>query len=464
MLKGRTTIELTDVKTNKKEVYESENMVTNAVPDIFKYNPSCLMYPVQYSSDSIFYKVMFPVSTKCYGGLLLFEEALKEDVDNYYAPSNNKVIGYAAQSVNDTENPLRGSINLQETKQLDNGYKFVWDFATSQANGKISALSLSHEDAGYAYYGHMYGNYRDVASINETGIIMEDNFMRIYLGMVEAFPKENYFISIWPAQNKTLEIIKFKESFTSLGLNDTIKNFTNQKIEKTVLDMKDFYKNANSWNESCFFDGEDGFYYGLVNASGDYDNSSRINKIKISKKDYSFTVNTFVLENIQVKAFGAYPSFDNNMPKRTDNMVYRNGYVYTITKSGDKLVKFNLNNPVDVKLIDLGFKEEYNYRGNYRLYKLNDFIIGNRFSVDRDDVVRVKQNRTLYLVNTPFIKFGSLLLGYGSYYDSGRYLYKVLFINTKYLGTINNLSTPILKTADKTMKITYTLTEEEGNE
>lgn len=31
---------------------------------------------------------------------------------------------------------------------------------------------------------------------------------------------------------------------------------------------------------------------------------------------------------------------------------------------------------------------------------------------------------------------------------------------TPYLGTINNLSSPILKTVDKTMKITYTLTEE----
>ena len=28
-----------------------------------------------------------------------------------------------------------------------------------------------------------------------------------------------------------------------------------------------------------------------------------------------------------------------------------------------------------------------------------------------------------------------------------------------YLATINNLATPVIKTADKTMKITYTLTE-----
>ena len=31
--------------------------------------------------------------------------------------------------------------------------------------------------------------------------------------------------------------------------------------------------------------------------------------------------------------------------------------------------------------------------------------------------------------------------------------------NPFYLGTINNLGTPVTKTADKTMKITYTLTE-----
>lgn len=36
MLKGTTKIELTDVKTGEKEVYENHNMVTNALKDIFK--------------------------------------------------------------------------------------------------------------------------------------------------------------------------------------------------------------------------------------------------------------------------------------------------------------------------------------------------------------------------------------------------------------------------------------------
>lgn len=37
--------------------------------------------------------------------------------------------------------------------------------------------------------------------------------------------------------------------------------------------------------------------------------------------------------------------------------------------------------------------------------------------------------------------------------------YKDLYLYTPYLATINNLDTPVIKTADKTMKITYTLTE-----
>lgn len=45
---------------------------------------------------------------------------------------------------------------------------------------------------------------------------------------------------------------------------------------------------------------------------------------------------------------------------------------------------------------------------------------------------------------------------YSSDYD----LYRELYLFTPYLATINNLSSPVIKTADKTMKITYTITEE----
>jgi len=39
-------------------------------------------------------------------------------------------------------------------------------------------------------------------------------------------------------------------------------------------------------------------------------------------------------------------------------------------------------------------------------------------------------------------------------------VYKELYLYTPYLATINNLAEPVIKTADKTMKITYAITEE----
>mgnify|MGYP006923764568 CR=1 FL=1 len=74
------------------------------------------------------------------GGILLYQNALEERADNIYAPLNNPLIGYASDDANNTEDIRRGSRNLTESKEVDGGYRFVWDFATSQANGTISAI------------------------------------------------------------------------------------------------------------------------------------------------------------------------------------------------------------------------------------------------------------------------------------------------------------------------------------
>ena len=52
VFKGKAIIELTDVYTNNTEVYEEENLVTNAVKDIFSLNPSGLMYPLQANNSA----------------------------------------------------------------------------------------------------------------------------------------------------------------------------------------------------------------------------------------------------------------------------------------------------------------------------------------------------------------------------------------------------------------------------
>ena len=55
MLKGKSVIEITDVRTNRKEIYEDENLITNAVPDLLRLNPMGLMYPIDDSKKVEFW-------------------------------------------------------------------------------------------------------------------------------------------------------------------------------------------------------------------------------------------------------------------------------------------------------------------------------------------------------------------------------------------------------------------------
>jgi hypothetical protein len=66
----------------------------------------------------------------------------------------------------------------------------------------------------------------------------------------------------------------------------------------------------------------------------------------------------------------------------------------------------------------------------------------------------------------PGLQCGPFLLGITSYvYSSTTYYWTFwIYLMTTYLATINNLENPITKTEDKTMKITYILTEVEDEE
>lgn len=77
------------------------------------------------------------------GGILLFPAVLEEKADHIYEQGKNLPVAYASNNVNSGSNVARGSLNQTESKKLDNGYKFVWEFTPSQGNGNIAAVALT---------------------------------------------------------------------------------------------------------------------------------------------------------------------------------------------------------------------------------------------------------------------------------------------------------------------------------
>jgi len=89
---------------------------------------------------------------------------------------------------------------------------------------------------------------------------------------------------------------------------------------------------------------------------------------------------------------------------------------------------------------------------------IGNLIIGGDFQITIDDkVIQTQGSARLNEAATPLFQYKNFLLGWGGSYGSE---YRTMYLLTPYLESINNLSSAVVKTVDKTMKITYTLTQE----
>ena len=235
-MKGITEIELTDIHTGKIEKYKETNLVTNAMADFFSHNINGMLFTIEGNTNDLNGN-MLPLCKNAIGGILLFSDTIEENPNKYYAPSANPCVGYASNDVNATTNVMRGSMNLTETKKLDNGYKFVWDFTTSQANGTISCVALTHKWAGVGYMGDGYNGTGAVWIMRSRNANSSGQARTAYINAVEIDPEHNFLWTIGLNTNNELIIQKIRASFTSVGLNDTMLGTNYDVLSEVKLDL-----------------------------------------------------------------------------------------------------------------------------------------------------------------------------------------------------------------------------------
>ena len=98
--------------------------------------------------------------------------------------------------------------------------------------------------------------------------------------------------------------------------------------------------------------------------------------------------------------------------------------------------------------------------GNCEVYLtlIGDLIVGGDFQITAEDkVIHTQGSARLNDAATPLFQYKNFLVGWGESYGSE---FRTTYLLTPYLASINNLSSAVVKTVDKTMKITYTLTEQ----
>lgn len=461
-LTGTMRIELTDVNTGEVTAVMEENMVTDAVNHILGLNPMGVFYEIGESIDGVkWQEALLPVCPNMIGGILLFSKVLEERVDNIYSLSDNLPVAYASNNVNSTANVARGSMNLTESKKLDNGYKFVWEFTPSQGNGTIAAAALTSAQGGANAYGSLVNDsttFLQLKSIKLDGMAMAREL--VLFEAVEVDFERNLLYSI-TYQDTGVRIRKVHIPIFTVGLNEKLDDSSFAVVDDRVIQTSTFRFLGDYTLYGEFLDGGDGYWYGFSN-EGNSSGSATMVWVKIKKEDYSMTEGKWTLSNAKLMDVGRREE-DSSFPERYLKCCIRKGYLYVMANNKKGIYKINLANSSDVTLISLGFTSKWKplcETGTCEVYMtlVGDLIIGGDFQVTVEDkVIHTQGSFRLNDAATPLFQYKNFLLGWGGSYGSE---YRTMYLLSPYLASINNLSSAVVKTVDKTMKITYTLTEE----
>jgi len=459
---GNLVIELEDQNTGNVETVSETNMVTNAVNDILGVNPMGVMYKAggEYDDSLTWNNELLPICPNMIGGILLFPSSITEQADNIYQPSTNLPVAYASNDVNATANTKRGSMNLTESTKLTDGYKFVWEFTPSQGNGTITAVGLTSKHGGANAYGSDVAVDTTLLQIKKVSMNDEDGFINDLFRTVTVDFENAKLYSLGYASN-TVTIKRYRIPVFDIGLNEKLDDSTLVLEDTTVLQCSTFKFYGSYTPYGIFCDGRDGYWYGFSNQANSSGNATML-WIKIKKSDYTFTEGSWTLSNAHLMAVGSFRE-DSSYPSGNRSAVVRNGYLYVPSYDKTGVYKINISNSTDVTLISLGFTSKIRCIGETGscdccMSILNDIIIGCDFEIDvNDNVIATFAGERCGNVSTQFFQYKEYVFAWGgAYLNQHRYTWLL----TPYLATICNLSQAVVKNADKTMKITYTLTEQ----
>lgn len=489
MIKGHAIIELKNTVTGETQRVEHDNMITNGLK--YCLTPWLGKYSFANTKTTEFQNTVdksnesrktgnASIMNHLLGGIFLFQNTLEENVENVAFPLDNPLIGKASYDTYTGIDTYRGSYNESESGlQEDGSYKHVWDFATNQANGQISALALTTNKGGICGCGFKDWNPTTESEITEAPLIElgkiiinteECTEMSAFVDATQnviyyATDKNNVkyatlYADRYLSSTKKLFLKKKKFPLNQISpFYDYYNQYIEEEIELTVPDEFATYIGLNNiWSkttdnylyigkEETITPGGSGYIWRIKKTDMSSDIVSVINttqyKLTFEYKRICFTDCYCFLMGINSELTGYIYriNLDNNditLVKEPEPELYTyfqfeviNGYVYIkITNNSKKL--FCINS----ETLDLKYHPNFtwNFQGNTK----------------NNNIERIAPNIFLWMMKNSSTSTGNI-----------KYDYASVNILANTLMTINNLSSPVTKTAAQTMKITYTIQETE---
>lgn len=478
-MRGHTKIELTNVNTGEVQVVEHDNMVTNAMNELAK-SFNMLETPLQstwFDKDSYY-------AQSAFGGLFLFESALNEDPNDFTMPDGNKVIGTGCSLANNSVNTMMGSYNTTESGgQEDGSYKHVWDFATDQGNGEISAVALAPKYTGQAGWGMPFELY--TKSLNVSNVHCKiDNYFTAYSydfnlfikdGFLYRIPYENlYYSSSYSDRHVSRNGGKIiVEKLKVMDGNFYIYNCP-RKVERVYDTIEyrlpsDFMSSMSTTATSYYPLAQYDSGYIYIQCSTAYavnaNSSFKMARIKIDDG----TVETITIPNATgEQVYYSSSSYNVDYNNTKNSIVALGNKIMLVGINSRKKYIVDIDNPSSIQVVkkygtdveDTSYFTVLGWFGNNILCYYNSSNDNNPIMrINVADCTTAMTNATLNSVSLssdsyraqfiPFVDDKVHYCGGSDYYYYG--------FNPFILTTKNNLETSVTKTPAQTMKITYSL-------
>jgi hypothetical protein len=463
MLKGTMKVELTDIHTGEKQTVHEHNMVTGALEEIFKPLGLC-------NSPTQMYNAFAPYYEKLLGGILLFDSNIEENPNNVYPPASAELIGCGAYDLqNSSTGTLRGGYNVTESElNLNSRYmKYVYDFTTSQANGTIACVCLTHINGGLTSYGigdsvffsgyplgiAISDNTMQYVDTDETGGNTGDKYTGYTIEKTELIfliVREDDIVYYFRIDSDSqITIVKRRAYLQSVSVleNPYLQKALVEEIE--VSDLKIFTSNV-SYNydpaDDCLY------IFSSDTSSVKAGASFSITKIKVGTWETTHydMVNT---ANAQLGTNNIRFAFAHQ------------GFVYLKSSASPFCVyKFEIGNAANVTAIKMTGMSSIpgtpqigiNGRIYYESYASYLYVLnGEKNEFLKPENIRISGLSGYQVCYTPVRNEPMLYYVSAGNHSTGSFIFLA-----NYLATINNLSEPVTKTADKTMKITYIIQEQ----
>ena len=468
MLEGRVKITLHNPTTGKSEIIEGHNAPTNALADIFAGNYGGLL---NYNSFADLYNTYL-------GGVLLFENALDPTAPNDYgipARTSNKCIAHAGQTplTSPADDTTRGNPNDTGTVLTSGSTKLVYEWGTSQGNGTISSLGLTHTDVG------SYG-----CGVNSTAQKSLDPFAEVACMSKTYSYGDNANAPVAINGNIAYNVALFDDNGTTKAkIYATPINSNKFKLQGGSLVPLTAYAqnftvtlggnyNLNAYNSDFYYDFN--FTAGTLTLFGvPTEGGTTLLKDVVNLTSHAVTSSSITVTGAKLWKF----TYQNNttgyynapLPYPTKALVY-NDYVYVYAggytdeydRHPSKMFRVNLSNTADISEVDLSdLDNEGSLYGNgytrtaERFAALGGIIVHDSFLINGEKAFAVNLKQPAASANYVYTNGSSISSPVVALGDT----MNCISICKLYLATKFNLANAVTKTAAQSMTVEYTLTE-----